>query len=452
MLALLLALLTAGPSAPAPLADAIILVGPRGTPAYEFAQSRENGSTVFAQRKLWRALQQAAELLNEGGQRTVTVGVSQGDYDGEFGAGVQKIPRITNPDGTLKLLAGFNDDFSGRQPFAFHVRVPTIWGRDGAIVQMENRSSLRELVVSGLILDASPSNKYDARTNSLLQGESRHYPIMSFGGPGVEVQRLVVADNVFINGAVGALRLGASPPRGTSGEVVIQNNFFLNNIRAFDTQTFGQRVGAPFGRLVVRHNSFLLNFPYRPDPDAADVSTVKLYHRDAFDEMVFDRNIFAYNPGGVFQHDWPQDRMGDLVLRENLFFLNGVLWGESAPEAAVVAGKFGTGAVYRVLDLYDVEDDLDGEMSGNVAFDPNIPVAFAPLQAASSSGVSAEPSFMNNVRRLFGANTDGGTVAIANFAPQMAFDARALPFPINDEAKPYGVQPALIWGATGSEP
>ncbi|WP_412070164.1 hypothetical protein [Rubrivirga sp. IMCC43871] len=98
MLALLLALLTVVPAVPAPQpADAFILVAPRGTPAYDFAQGRENGSTLFAQRKLWRALQQAAELLNEGGERTVTVAVAAGDYDGEFGAGVQKVPQITNP-------------------------------------------------------------------------------------------------------------------------------------------------------------------------------------------------------------------------------------------------------------------------------------------------------------------------------------------------------------------
>jgi hypothetical protein len=442
---------TAGEDRPSPAgsqADVIVLVAQRGTPAYAFASSRENGSTVIAERKLWRGLQTAAELLNEGGRRTVTVAVAGGDYDGEFGTGIQRVPRIDNPEGTLQVLAGFNDDYSGRQPFAFPVRVPTVWGRDGAIFQMENRSALKELVVSGLILDAAPSNSYDVRTNSLVQSDSRHYPIMSFGGPGVEVERLVVADNVFVNGAVGALRLSASPPRGVEGEVLIQNNFFLNNIRNLDTQTFGQRIGAPFGRLLVRHNSFILNFPYRPDAEAADVSAVKLYHREGFEEMVFERNLFAYNPGGVFQHDWPQDRMGDLAIRDNLFFLNGVLWGESAPEAAVIAGKFGTNPVYRVLDLYDVEDDLDADMSGNVAFDPQIPVVFAPLQAASSSGVSAEPTLMNDVRRLFGANTQGGTVAIANFAPRMSFDVRALPLPANAEAQAYGVQPALIYGAS----
>ncbi|MEM6286761.1 MAG: hypothetical protein AAF845_06355 [Bacteroidota bacterium] len=458
MLALLASLLLAAPTEAAPAVpeaasanDQIVLVAQRGTPAHDFAEANENGSTVFAERKLWRGLQRAAELLNEGGARTVTVAVAAGDYDGEFGGGVQRVPRIDNPEGTLKVLAGFTDDYAGRQPFGLPVRVPTAWGRDGAIFQMENRSKLRELVVSGLILDAAPSNKYDMRTNSLLQGESRHYPIMSFGGPGVEVERLVIADNVFINGAVGAVRLAASPPRGVEGEVVIENNFFLNNIRAFDTQTFGQRVGAPFGRLIVRHNSFLLNFPYRPDPEAADVSAVKLYHRDAFSEVVFERNLFAYNPGGAFQQDWPQDRMPEMAFRDNLFHLNGVLWGESAPEAAVFAGKFGTGGVYRVLDLFDVEDDLDADLSGNVTIDPQIPIAFAPLQAAASSGVSAEPTLINDVRRIFGANTDGGTVAISNFAPQMSYDLRVLPLPQNPEAQAYGVQPTRLYGMTPAE-
>ncbi|MEM0961439.1 MAG: hypothetical protein AAGK21_02710 [Bacteroidota bacterium] len=423
----------------------LVIVAPRGTDAYANAQGLENGTTVFAERRLWRGLAKAAELLNEGGSRVVHVAVAAGDYDGEFGGGVQRVPRIDNPEGTLRVLAGYNDDFSGRQPFAFHVTLPTTWGRDGAIFQMENRSKLNELVVSGLIMDAAPSNKYDQRTNSLLQGESRSYPIMSFGGPGVELQRLVIADNVFINGAQGSVRLSASPPRGVEGEVVIQNNFFLNNIRNLDTQTFGQRAGAAFGRLTVRNNSFLLNFPFRPDPDAGDVSAVKLYHSDGFEEMVFERNIFAYNPGGVFQHDWPQNRMGDLAFRENLFFLNGVLWGESAAEAAMIAGKFGTRPTYRVLDIYDVEDDLDGDMDGNVAFDPQIPIVFSPLQAASSGGVNAEPTLMNDVRRFFGANTQGGTVAISNFAPQMSFDPRAMPFPQNEDAQAYGVQPGGIY-------
>lgn len=435
-----------GPAPGAARADVIVLVAQRGTAAYAFAESRENGSTVLAERKLWRGLQTAAELLNEGGRRTVTVAVAGGDYDGEFGTGIQRVPRIDNPEGTLQVLAGFNDDYSGRQPFAFGVRIPTIRGRDGSIFNIESRTTLKELVVSGLILDAAPSNKYDERSNSLMKGESQEYPLMSWTQ--MEVERMVIADNIFLNGASGTVRLGATPPRGVAGEVLVQNNFFLNNLLAFETQTYGRRIGAPFARLVVRHNSFLANFPYNPDPTSSNVSAVELHTSESFTETVFERNLFAYNAGGAFQVDWPQDRLADLVLRENLFFLNGALWNQGAAESAVFAGKFGGTGTYRVLDLYDVEDDVDGEVSGNVAFDPQVPIVLAPLQSVDSGGVSAQPTVMNDVRRLFGANTDGGTVAIANFAPQMMFDIRALPLPQNAEAQAYGVQPALIYGAS----
>ena len=451
MLALVLAALLplAAPGAPLPADGAstqAILVAQRGTPAYEFAQSQANDQTVFAERKLWRALRKAAELLNEGGERTVLVAVAAGEYDGEFGGGVQKVPRIDNPQGTLRVLAGYTDDFSGRQPFALPVAVPTIRGRDGAVFQIESRTTLRELVVSGLILDAAPSNEYDVDTNSLLKGTSQEYPLMSWAQ--MEAERVVIADNIFLNGAHGTVRLGMTPPRGVSGEVIVQNNFFLNNLLAFETQTYGRRIGAPYGRLVVRHNSFLANFPYNPDEFSSNVSAVELHTSESFTETVFERNLFAYNAGGAFQIDWPRDRLADLTLRENLFFLNGALWGQSAAEAAVVAGKFGTSGTYRVLDLYDVEDDLDGEMAGNVALDPQIPLVLAPLMAGNTSGVQAQPTLMNDVRRLFGANTQGGTVAIANFAPQMMFDVRALPLPQNAEAEAYGVQPAGLYGAT----
>ncbi|MEL6616641.1 MAG: hypothetical protein AAFQ43_12940, partial [Bacteroidota bacterium] len=156
-----------------------------------------------------------------------------------------------------------------------------------------------------------------------------------------------------------------------------------------------------------------------------------------------------YNPGGVFQHDWPEDRMSEMTIRENLFFLNGALWNKAEPEAAVIAGKFGTNPLYLVLDLYDVEDDLSANMDENVAFDPQIPVVLAPLQSVQASGgVEAQPTVMNDIRRMFGANTDGGTVAIANFAPEMQYDTRLVPLPQNEAAVPYGVQPAGLYGAT----
>ncbi|OZC02211.1 hypothetical protein [Rubricoccus marinus] len=450
-----LALAAAAPITPEaypglPEADAstlLVLVADRGTPAYTAAESKANGSTIFVERKLWRGLEKAAELMNETDGLTVLVGIAGGEYTGQFSSGVWKVPKIESPNGTLKVLGGFNDDFSGRQPFGFPVRLTTVYGRDGDIFQMTDKSVLNELVVSGLVLDAAPSNAYDARTNSILKGQSRSYPLMSFGR--ATVNRLTVADNIFLNGAHAAVRLTITPA-SPEAEVHITNNFFLNNLLAFETQIYPSKLRT-FGKLVVRHNSFVLNWPYNPDQTSSNVSAIELHTDQSFAAAAFERNLFAYNPGGVFQHDWPDGDSGELTIRENLFFLNGALWNQSAPEAAVVAGKFGTNPRYLVLDLYDVEDDLSATMSGNVAFDPQIPVVLAPLQSVQASGeVQAQPTVMNDVRRMFGGNTDGGTVAIANFAPQMQYDVRMVPLPRNEDAQPYGVQPAGLYGATPS--
>ena len=114
------------------------------------------------------------------------------------------VPVIENPLATLHIIGGYNDDFSGRQPFALITELTTIYGRDGAILQFTKKSSLKELVVSGLLFDAAASNKYDQRSNSILKGQSRSYPLLSFSM--LKTSHLVVADNIFMNGGTRRLR------------------------------------------------------------------------------------------------------------------------------------------------------------------------------------------------------------------------------------------------------
>jgi len=64
---------------------------------------------------------------------------------------------------------------------------------------------------------------------------------------------------------------------------------------------------------------------------------------------------------------------------------------------------------------------------------------------ANSANVKAQNTVMNDVRRLFGQNQQGGTVAIKNYAPAMAFDPKTLPLPQEEKAKPYGVQLNTLW-------
>ena len=428
--------------APTLAQDYIVLVALRDTPAYEHALSVANDQTVFAERRLFRGLNKAAELLATPGPKTVKVLVAAGAYPGQLGSGTFVVPPLNNPEGSLQILGGFTDDFSGRQPFALLSRLVTAPGRDGAMLQMTQRSTLKELVISGLLFDAAPSNAYDAETNSILKAQSRTYPMISFLQ--LVTDHLVIADNIFINGAHGASDPYISPMSAAT-TIDIDNNFFLNTIKTMQPAGSSYR-GNTVARINVRHNSFLLNWPFNPDATSSNVSALELYHRDGGREINIEGNIFAFNPGGALQHDWALDRMSDVTLQGNLFYMNGGLFGQGAQDAAVIAGKFGPSGVYRLIDLATMEDDLDYDGGGNVSMDPEINLAMAPLGAADSYGVERKNTVLNDIRRLFGLNQDGGTVAIANFAPKMAFDPDIVPLPRSEQAKGYGVQPGTLFG------
>jgi len=175
-------------------------------------------------------------------------------------------------------------------------------------------------------------------------------------------------------------------------------------------------------------NSFLVNWPYNPDPDSSNVGAVELYHKECCGELNVEANLFAFNPGGAMQHDWAEDRMPKFTVKDNLFFMNATLFGDARGEAGLFVGKFGPSPKHNVITVEQAADDYGYKMSGNVSFDPKVPVTLVELKAADVSGVTAKKSVMNDVRALFGANLEGDTVAIKNFAPAWPSTRRPCPF------------------------
>lgn len=421
--------------------DYTIYVAPRDTEAQTWASQQADGQLSFSERKLFRALDQAAQLLNQPDTRQVTVKIASGSYDGKAKMGIWVLPTVMNPDAKLHILGGFNADFTKRSPFKSPSFLVTSEGRNGALMQFSKKSALAELVISGLVFDAAPSNKYDAKTNSILKGTSRTYPMLTFSQ--LKTALLVVDSNVFINGSHGAFDPFVMPASGES-RIEITNNFFINNIKTIKTEASSSR-GATFQQMRFANNTFLLNWPYNPDATSGEVSCINLYHSGGTQSLVFDHNLFAFNPGGAMQHDWPEARMPKISFNANLFFMNAGLFGEGKADAGVFAGKFGTNPKYLLCDLITIEDDFGYSSSGNQAFDPQIPVTMAELQAADSNQVERKDTVLNDVRRLFGLNQDGGTVAIANYAPRMTYNPQQVPLPTNEKARSYGVQVDRCW-------
>lgn len=423
-------------SQPAFADNYIIYVAPRDTPAYAAAQSKEDDQHQFAERTLHRALTKAAELLNQPGQHRVIVAVAAGSYVGKAKQGVWMVPQITNPEGTLQIVGGYNEDFSGRQPFGNLTALVTVEGRNGAFLQFEKRTQLKEIVISGLLFDAAPSNAYDVKTNSIKKGQSRSYPMISLSM--LKTSHLIIDSNIFINGAHGTVDPFITP----AGQAVVDitNNFFINNIKTMKPATTSSEAV-----INIRNNSFIMNWPFNPDPTSSNVSALELYHSGGAGQVNIEQNLFAYNPGGAMQHDWPEDRMPEMAINNNLFYMNAGLFADGDSEGGVIAGKLGHNPKYLILDLMTLEDDFDYDVNGNVSMDPQIPVAMADLQAADSYSVNRKNTVVNDVRRFFGLNQDGGTVAIANFAPALVYNPQAVSLPQNEAAKKYGVQPDKLW-------
>lgn len=427
-------------AAPAAAEDYVVLVAPRDSPAGEVAQKLADDKTTFWFAKLHKALEKVGGLLAQG-QHTCTVKVAQMSETGAAGAGTWKVPPINNPRATLKLLGGWSSDWSQRDPFKFPTELVTSEGRADPILSFSPKSALQEIVISGFVFDAAPSNKYDAKTNSLLKASSRTIPLLGFAM--VSTRHLVVADNVFLNSAHKAFDPYISP---ADKDVVvdIQNNFFLNNVipmKLSPALSKGNTVKA----MNLKNNSFIANWPFNPDPTSGNVGAIELYHTDCCTELVVEGNLFAFNPGGAMQHDWPAARMPRMSFTNNLFFMNATLFGDTRPEAGFFTGKFGPNAKHLVVTSNSVEDDFSYGVKGNVSFDPEVPVALVDLKAADSTGVQAQKTVMNDLRGLLGLNKQGGTVAIANYAPRMGIDPTNLPFPKNEKARAYGVQPGAIY-------
>ncbi|MBK7862687.1 MAG: hypothetical protein IPJ65_29580 [Archangiaceae bacterium] len=417
-----------------------LYVAERDSAAHKAAEPLADGKTSFWFPKLTRGLEKAVELLN-GTDHQVQVLVAQGQH-----AGLWALPNgLPGGKAKLLLLGGHCPDWKKRDPFGCPTELLGGDARPQAVLGFGgNKTQLSELVISGFVFDSAQSNKYDARTNSLLKGSSRTLPLLALSQ--VVVGHLVIADNVFLNSAHRAFELYHSAASNET-TVDIDNNFFLNNVIPLKFEPAGYK-GFKTKTVNFTHNSVILNWPFNPDATSSNVGALELYHKDCCGELNLEDNLFAYNPGGAMQHDWPVNRMGKLALKNNLFFMNATLFGDGRPEAGVFVGKFGPNPKHIVVPLAaHMEDDYPYAFSGNVSFDPKVPVALVDLQAADSSAVSAKKTLMNDVRGLFGQNKEGGTVAIKNFAPRMGLDLEHLPFPAEAKAAAFGVQRTRAWAA-----
>ena len=434
------AVLSVAMSSPAWAADLTVLVADKGSRALAHAEAAADGAQVVVERKIFKAFDRAAGHLAGCGACTVTVKVAAGTYEGKGRTGQWIFPEVVAPQATLRILGGYDEAFGARAPFSRPSLLLVSKDRSAPVLTFDGKKhALRELYLSGFVFDVAPGNKYDAKTNSLLRGSSCTFPIMSFGY--LTTERLVVADNVFMNAAqrgVEPLVRAASP----TAEVVVRNNFIMNNTLAWIVRSANFK-NIP-GRYVVKGNSFIVNWPYNPDPSTAQPAALEIGNKYTAGQVLIEDNLFAYNVGGAIMPGYDDTAGPPITIKGNLFFGNGVLFGAEDPATGAVVGKFNRAATHSLFSAEDLQDDFSWAVSGNVSFDPKVPVARVDPGVVDSHAVTAKKTVLNDVRGLFGQNKDGGRVEIADFAPRLGLDLAHLPFPAEPKAKAYGVQPERV--------
>ena len=433
-LCLTLGLVLLAPAARA--ADLTVLVAPKKSAAYANAKKLADGSATLAERKIHKGFNAAAKHLAACGACTVTVKVAAGTYVGKGRSGHWIFPKVVAPKATLRILGGYDDNFAKRAPFTQPSLLMSSENRSAPLMKFEGRKhALKALYLSGFVFDVAPGNKYDAKTNSLKRGASCTFPILSFGY--LKTEHLVVADNVFMNAAQRGVEplIQAATPKTI---VEVRNNFIMNNTLAWIVKSANGR-NIP-GEYRVTGNSFILNWPYNPDPNTAQPAALEVGNKYTAAQVTIEGNLFAHNVGGAIMPDYDDTVGPPISIRNNLFFGNGVLFGTAKTDTGAVVGKFNGAGTHSLYSTEDLEDDFEWKVEGNVSFDPQVPVALVTPGVVDANSITAKKTVLNDVRRLFGQNVDGGKVEIKNFAPRFGLDLGNLPFPKNPKAAKYGAR------------
>lgn len=402
--------------------------GPARAAAEKKAAAAPAG-TAFVEAKVPKALAKAAELANGAGPRTVRVLVAGGEQKAGIGGGAFVVPAIANPEAALHLLGGFDDAFEARRPFRTPTRLGAGAGRSGPLLGLTPKSQLREVVVSGFLLDGAPSNSYDGEGGSLVRGRSRSSPLLSVANPVIE--HVVIADNIFLNAAHGALDPFISA-RSAETTVDIENNLFVNNVLTLKIGAGLEYRGHKAKVVNLRRNTFLLNWPYNPDPNSSNVGAVELHNSESARHLNIEGNIFAFNVGGALQHDWPEARMPKVTLRANLFYGNGSLFKVGGKDDAAIVGKFGLNPKHIPVTAAALAEDFSYEVAGNVSVAPGIALG-------DSLVVTKEDE----------EDEEAHDLKVKGYAPAVAYDPANPPLPAAAEAKAFGASADRAWPEAG---
>jgi parallel beta-helix repeat protein len=342
----------------------------------------ENPATKEAPIKfLWKALKAAGP--------GDTIHVAEGNYPGEGKSGCQ--PRIEK--GGLRILGGYNANFSVRAPFKTPSTViapedSTNKCRTHTFHAELSGNDLAPIVIDGFVIDRGPLNTYKSSSPGDGSQDNSKSPngaagIWLIGKGSFEVRNCVVINSAFWGIYVKAGK-----------DSIVSNNVVFSYIGRGIEAIAGNGWGKP--KMTLTRNSVAFGYKYR-STEGRGISADNIASYD------ISENLLAFNDESGVGLKFASNQ---IALNQNQFFTN-----KYADH--LVGGQGG-----KRTKVADFGDELSGA-TGNTEGDPRWKLNAAWLGKWFSRKDAAEGNLtldkLNSLRASLGINLQGGPGKAAEF-------------------------------------
>lgn len=345
-----------------------------------------------------------------------TINIAEGVYLGRDESGSDQVPVA------VKILGGWADDFSKRDPWGAHKTVFAGTNAMGGSTQYRlnvSPTNCAEILIDGIVFDNGPRNNYQGEKELVISrmasATKNKNPSPESGAIKLELPKKcagTISNNVVMNTAPTGGAISAWGHQ--AGTLTIKNNLVINNTGEgiFAYSKWKSDKDVPL--FIIENNTIL--FSWKHDPIATyGGNALKV---DAEILLSASNNVFAFSDYGGLDNI---KRTKKITLKDNLFTGNRLYDYR----------EFNTSV--KVSEFEDEADQLE-VATGNVTAEIKVPVgeAFATLYAGrkeiSRAAVDAKAKASNNganaLRGMLGlplqANAVGGDAEV--WLPRIAMD------------------------------
>lgn len=344
------------------------------------------------------------------------VNIAEGVYVGRDETGSDNVPVA------VKIVGGWSDDFSKRDPWGAHKTIFAGVNTMGGSTQYRlimTPTKCAPMLVDGIIFDNGPRNNYLGDTELIISrqanaGKNRN-PTPESGAIRLELPKqceATISNNVVMNTAPTGGAISAWGHQ--SGKLTIKNNLVINNTGEGIFVLTKWKSNKDLTHFTVENNTVL--FSWKHDPIATYGGNALKMDQEL--TLTASNNVFAFSDyGGV---DNIKVAKG-ITLKDNLFTGNRLYDYR----------EFNTSV--KVSEFEDEADQLK-DSTGNLSAEIKVPIseAFAKLYVGrkeiSRAAVDAKAKAANNganaLRGMFGLPLQANAVAddAEVWLPRMSID------------------------------